>query len=688
MTPTAEVEPGGVSDAPSNDPPSDWWVMRGGDLPRLISILVSEFDEVIGPVAVDGVIRLRPIQSAADLPRGVTDEQETGSYRLSDTGTSLHFSYGPGPDSLKSIVHPPRSPVWTMRRRDGSLIVEPALHGTTARAVIGTRACDIRALGVLERTQTGGPHADPGFTACRAGLFLVTVDCTHPAPTCFCDTLQSRVEGGVAADHGYDLALTELDDRNSIVYLVRAGTDRGRSVIGALALVAAPKALLEQRDRELASASRSFVRELPDDAPALVRQADHPHWDEVAERCLTCGNCTAVCPTCFCTDMEDLVALDGESSTRTRDLGHLLQPGVLTSRRRAAPHLAGLALPTVAVAQAGHLARPVRRVGMCRLRSLHHLVPGRYRSHRRSRIAGCPTTRHPTARNATGGHAVSILDSAPSPGLDPLLVPRVHEVLAIIPEIPDVVTIRCAPIEGEPFEFSPAQIGMVGAFGIGEAAISISSPASERRFHEYTIRRAGQITGALTRMRPGDQFWVRGPFGTSWDLDLDGRDVLIAAGGIGLAPLRSAVYSVIKQRERYGKATLVVGARSSAQLLYANEYEMWREHGLAVFDTIDEPEPGWSGRVGFVSDVVEQLGIAGPSTSALLCGPDIMMQLTAERLLGTGVPPDEIQLTLERNMQCGNGLCGHCQLGPVIVCRDGPAMRYPAVAASLMVKEL
>lgn len=271
---------------------------------------------------------------------------------------------------------------------------------------------------------------------------------------------------------------------------------------------------------------------------------------------------------------------------------------------------------------------------------------------------------------------------------DPLLMPRIHEVVTMIDEIPDVVTIRCVPVEGEPFDFLPAHISMVGAFGIGEAAISISSPSTESRFHEYTIRRAGAITSALVRMQPGDQFWVRGPFGTPWDLDLDGRDVVIAAGGLGLAPLRSAVYAVIKQRERYGKATLVVGARNSAQLLYANEYELWREHGLAVFETIDEPEPGWTGRVGFVPDVVHELGLADPWTSALVCGPDVMMGLTAAKLTLANVPPEQIQLTLERNMQCGNGLCGHCQLGPLVVCRDGPVVRWPAVAPSLMVKEL
>ena len=155
------------------------------------------------------------------------------------------------------------------------------------------------------------------------------------------------------------------------------------------------------------------------------------------------------------------------------------------------------------------------------------------------------------------------------PAIDPLLAPRLHEVIAVIHEIPDVVTIRCRPTEGEPFEFLPAQIGMVGAFGIGEAAISISSPASERRFHEYTIRRAGAITSALIRMQPGDQFWVRGPFGTPWDLELDGRDIVIAAGGIGLAPLRSAVYAVIKHRERYGKgASLVHVAELVARIAF------------------------------------------------------------------------------------------------------------------------
>jgi NAD(P)H-flavin reductase len=271
---------------------------------------------------------------------------------------------------------------------------------------------------------------------------------------------------------------------------------------------------------------------------------------------------------------------------------------------------------------------------------------------------------------------------------DPLLAPRIHEVLDVVAEIPDVVTLRAAPVDGAPPRFLPAQVSMVGAFGIGEAAISISSSVTETSFHDYTIRRAGAITGALTALRPGDQFWTRGPFGSVWDLELDGRDVVIVAGGLGLAPLRSAVYAVLDRRATLGRARLIVGARSSRHLLYARQYDEWRGRGLEVVATVDRPESSWNGAVGFAPQVVSELDLDAGNTSALICGPDVMMRLTADTLVDRGVAAEHIQLTLERNMQCGVGLCGHCQLGPVIVCRDGPVVRYPAVRAALRVQEL
>ncbi|WP_117000361.1 FAD/NAD(P)-binding protein [Desertimonas flava] len=279
---------------------------------------------------------------------------------------------------------------------------------------------------------------------------------------------------------------------------------------------------------------------------------------------------------------------------------------------------------------------------------------------------------------------------AATPGaVDPLLVPQVHEVLEARTEFPGVVTLRVAPLGEPPRAFLPAQIGMVGAFGIGEAAISISSATTDLAAHEYTIRRAGAITTALTRLQPGDQLWVRGPFGRPWDLALDGRDVVIAAGGLGVAPLRSAIYELLRHRDRFGEVVAVIGARSPELLLYADEYPAWRAGGIRVVATIDRAADGWGGPVGFVPEVVATMveNLEPARTGALTCGPDVMMQLVAEALIDRGVAARDIQLTLERNMQCGNGLCGHCQLGSTIVCRDGPVVRYPSVAAALAVAE-
>lgn len=272
---------------------------------------------------------------------------------------------------------------------------------------------------------------------------------------------------------------------------------------------------------------------------------------------------------------------------------------------------------------------------------------------------------------------------------DPMVEPRVHVVRSVIAETPNVITLDVTPVDGAPTPFLPAQVSMLGAFGIGEAAISISSSAAVSDHHEYTIRRAGAITTALCALEPGDQLTVRGPFGRPWNLDTLHGDVVIAAGGIGLAPLRSAVHALLDTATQQPgrRVVLVVGARHHADLLYAGHYDDWRARGLDVVATIDTAEDGWSGPIGLVPDVVADLDIDWVNAAALLCGPDIMMQLTGDRLIDLGVAPDAIQLTLERNMQCATGRCGHCQLGPVLVCRDGPVLTYPEIADALRVPE-
>ncbi len=265
-------------------------------------------------------------------------------------------------------------------------------------------------------------------------------------------------------------------------------------------------------------------------------------------------------------------------------------------------------------------------------------------------------------------------------------VPRVHRVVDRIDEGADTVTLVLEPVDGVAPAFEPAQISMLGAFGIGEAAISISSAPTDEGARAYTVRRAGPITRALTVTDIGGIITVRGPLGRPWPLEqITTRDVVVLAGGLGMAPLRSAVEVLAGTGDRFRRRVLVQGARNPDGLLYRRDHERWAEAGIETHTIVDDPAgdaadtPRWSGAVGMVTDLFDELGLDGPDTTALVCGPDPMMRATARRLVELGVEPSRIWLTLERNMQCGTGVCGHCQLGPVLVCRHGPVMSWAEI---------
>lgn len=302
------------------------WAMTPGDLDAMVDALCEEFEQVIAPVLVDGVIRMRPIDSADELPAGVTDDQRPGSYRTARTGDAHRFSYTVGPDSLKAIVHPPRSPVWSMTRDDdGSVAVRLAPTRRVRRAVLGARACDLAALDRLGHTQLDGPHPDHHHATARAGLFLIGVDCSRPAPTCFCESTGTGPSididadgGGTDSSVGVDLAITELDDGHGVHYVLRAGSQEGHRFADSLGLRRAEPDEVADADRARHSV-HTTTRSMPADAATVVlADLEHPRWDDVAERCLACGNCTAVCPTCFCTDTADRVDLDGHTAHRDR----------------------------------------------------------------------------------------------------------------------------------------------------------------------------------------------------------------------------------------------------------------------------------------------------------------------------------------------------------------------------------
>ncbi|OBH60318.1 FAD/NAD(P)-binding protein [Mycobacterium sp. E2479] len=271
------------------------------------------------------------------------------------------------------------------------------------------------------------------------------------------------------------------------------------------------------------------------------------------------------------------------------------------------------------------------------------------------------------------------------------MAPVPYRVRSRVVEGPDSATLTLAPV-GETLRTpQPGEFMMLYAFGVGEAAISVSGdPTVVDGSITHTIRAVGAVSRALHDAGPGTVVGVRGPFGTTWGLDeAAGRDLVMVAGGVGLCPLRPAVLGALAQRARYGKVTLVVGARSRADFVFAAQLQEWAEEPqIEVHLIVDAATPGWTGEVGLVTAPLSRLDLNADRTTAFLCGPEPMLRFGAEALLAKGLASQHIRVSLERNMQCGVGWCGHCQLGPLLLCRDGPVVGYDIAGPLLRVKEL
>ena len=272
--------------------------------------------------------------------------------------------------------------------------------------------------------------------------------------------------------------------------------------------------------------------------------------------------------------------------------------------------------------------------------------------------------------------------------IDPFL-PALYRVDGARRELSDTVTLTIAPMAGARPAFQPGQFNMLYAFGVGEVAISMSGDVEAGGF-VHTVRDVGAVSRAIAAMEVGATIGVRGPFGTGWPVtEAEGGDVLVIAGGLGLAPLRPAIYHLLANRGRYGRVTILFGTRNPADMLYRHEIEDWRRRlDLDIDVTVDHADQDWRGNVGVVPNLVPKAAFDPEETVAMVCGPEVMMRFTVAALAEAGVPADRIHLSMERNMKCAIGLCGHCQFGPTFVCKDGPVMRYDRIAGIFATREI
>lgn len=268
-------------------------------------------------------------------------------------------------------------------------------------------------------------------------------------------------------------------------------------------------------------------------------------------------------------------------------------------------------------------------------------------------------------------------------------VPHPLQIVEHTRETADTFTLRI-DTETPGFAFAPGQFNMVYAFGVGEVAISISGDPTNPRALLHTIRAVGTVTRAIARLEVGASLGIRGPYGSAWPVDhAIGGDVLVIAGGLGLAPLRPVVYQILARREDFGRVTILYGARSPSDRLFADELEYWSARDdLEVAVTVDHAAVEWTGRVGVVPALIAEVVLDPTNTTAMLCGPEVMMRFCARALADRGLGPGRVFVSLERNMKCALGMCGHCQYRETFVCKDGPIVPLERIAPIFDLREI
>jgi NAD(P)H-flavin reductase len=652
-----------------------------GDLDRFIEALAAGGRTVIGPTVADGAIVLDEVRAAVDLPIGWAAETKPGGYRLSRRGDGRAFDHAVGPMSWKRWTFPPRAQMGGGPDR-----------AARPRAFLGVRACEIAALLTQDRVLQGGPAVDADYQARRAAALVVAVECATALDTCFCTSMGT----GPEVRSGFDLALTELDDG----FVVRTGTPAGEAVVSALDL---PPAHAGQRVAAADAVRRTRERigdPVPTDglAARLVAAAESPRWAEIAERCLACTNCTLVCPTCFCTSVVAKSDLDGGNATseRTWDscftfdfarvAGGNFRPRTRDRYRQWLTHKFGTWWDQFGSSGCVGCGRCIAwcPVGIDIRAELVSVAPPPLAE---TVVVASAAPVASVAPVASAAPAPSAFPAFPAPETLP---ERYIDVVvsATRRETADTVSLRLATDDPALLACRPGQFVMVARPAFATPPISVS------RVHPdgltVTIRAAGPATTALTRLERGAVLSIRGPLGRGWPVEAAlGRDIVVVTGGIGLAPLRPLLDAFLAERERFGRIRLAYGARTPADRLFVDELDaLARDGRIEVETTVDRAGPEWLGRVGVVTQLIDADACSGRESVAFVCGPERMMAATADVLAECGIPPDRVFVTLERHMECGVGLCGHCQLGRFFVCRDGPVFSLAELGPALRVEGL
>lgn len=623
-------------------------------------------------------------------------------YTPQGAGDNVHFSpYIPPPGhgltDLDNYVNTSMSPKsflfeerevlfsWEGREKVSVQSITPRIGQNEGRCVegnliFGVRPCDLYGLAYNDRFFFG-EYQDTNYTPSRHRVFVVGINCVQPGKNCFCSAFnkpgdKAGINTGPFADCGYDLLLTPDGDR----YWVECGTERGKvlaALISSLLHQDYDGAGEQRKDALLAETLEKFTLN-PDFTrlgEALREGFNHKLWEEIAPACIACTGCTRVCPTCTCfTTDEERTGPDSGQRMRVWDS---CQAEGFT--RNAEFHNPRNKISAVRYRIYDKLTYIEERFGMKGCTGCGRCIPVcpaciNIVEIAEQLIADCPEGVPPKT-------PIPVHYARTERSYDPqLYTPHVGEIVSIVEETSSIRRFNLRFLE-KPSQGRPAlrgQFYMLTVFGVGEIAISI--PFSDRVKDQFSfyIKRVGKVTGALFKSKPGDQLGLRGPFGQPLPYEtIKGRDLLVVGSGVGHAPVRATLIRAIENRSEFGRIAVIASAQSYHGLILKDDLKSWAEApDVRVFYALSKPTEAVEAHVGYVNDLLPDLGLNWPNAAAIICASPRRIKAVARDLMRLGMSPDDIYTALETNMHCGVGKCGHCKVGSHYMCVDGPVFTY------------
>lgn len=629
------------------------------DIARLLEVWSDSF-EVYAPACIEG-------EAAMLLP------YEADSFAMDYVNTAM---------PVKEYLFEQKENLFNWEKEDGGIrITEKDVSGLKPRILFGVRPCDSYGIAYLDRF-FGEEYRDCNYVKRREKTYIVVVNCTEPGRNCHC----SSTGTGPFAKAGYDLLLTPVGED----YLVEAGTDKGMELInlgaGLLEDMAEEAGALKARLES--DVLQRFVSRINLDniAQILEDTFDNEIWKDISKQCIGCTGCTNVCPTCTCFNVVEEESCYGEkcrvrcwdscqSDSFTRNAGgHNPRDEVSRVRYRIYDKMKYIEerFGFKGCTGCGRCIEvcpafiDIIEIASKLKQEYKHELEARKQE---GKGAAVPNT-HP---HASGNTCENIYK--PQIAVIKDIIQETKDIKRFIVQYEDITLHENYKFTGQFFEIT--------IFGVGEIAISIPFGPSQKDYFDFCVKKAGRVTSAMHELKVGDKIGLRGPFGKGFPFEeLKGRDILIVGSGVGLAPVRTMIVRILENKKEFGRLAIIASATTYEGLVYKEDLERWRElEGVDVKYALSKPTEKVTAHVGYINDLLPDLGLDWENTSAIICASPRRIKAVAKDLLKLGMKGTDILTSLETHMRCGIGKCGHCKVGSKYMCVDGPVFNYEEMLA-------